>query len=300
MNSSLFNEMEAAGLLPAEPLAMTHNGELQRYQVEGDKRGSKNGWVVSYHNAGAPSVHIFGSWKAGVSRTFVEGEGSQNPSDTRKLIEQAQRQARLRKEREQQEVAEKCAQIWASLPPANLHPYLMDKRIKPHIARCWDESLVIPLVDFNMVITSLQFINPNGGKTFRKGGKVSGSFCPLGCANLNSFKSWVVCEGFATGASIHEATGLPVLVAFNANNLKPITTSLRMLAPTAQIIIAADNDRFTKIGNVGVTKAEQAANDANAFVIVPQFDTEEGSDFNDLAQQKGLKIISQIFMEVAA
>ena len=174
------------------------------------------------------------------------------------------------------------------------------ERIQSHIARCWDEFLVIPVVDFNLAITSLQFISPNGGKTFRKGGKINGSFCPIGGLSLVNAETWVVCEGFATGASIYEATGLPVLVAFNANNLKPVSTLLRMREPAAQIIIAADNDRFTSIGNVGVQKAESAARDASAFVIIPQFDTDEGTDFNDLAQQKGLNAISQIFMEVAA
>lgn len=300
MNNHLLQEMEAAGLIPADPLEVLKSGELQRYQVAADKRGTRNGWLVSYYNTDAPTVHVFGSWKAGASHTVIEGGSSQIAPETRQLIEQAQRQARLRKAQEQREVAEKCAQIWESLPSADLHPYLTVKRIQPHIARCWDESLVIPLVDFNMTITSLQFINPNGGKTFRKGGKISGSFCPLGGSTLANSKTWIVCEGFATGASIHEATGLPVLVAFNANNLKPVATSLRMRAPAAQIIIAADNDRFTSIGNVGVQKAEAAARDAGAFVVFPQFDTDEGTDFNDLAQQKGLQVISKIFMEVAA
>lgn len=300
MNNQLLREMEAAGLVPAETLQVMNSGDLQRYQVASDKRGTRNGWLVSYYNTDMPTVHVFGSWKAGASHTVIEGGDSQIASETRQLIEQAQRQARLRKEQEQREVAQKCAKTWESLPSANLHPYLTVKRIQPHIARCWDDSLVIPLVDFNMTITSLQFINPNGGKTFRKGGKINGSFCPLGGSTLANSKTWIVCEGFATGASIHEATGLPVLVAFNANNLKPVATSIRMRAPAARIIIAADNDRFTSIGNVGVQKAEAAARDAGAFVVIPQFDTNEGTDFNDLAEQKGLQVISKIFMEVAA
>ena len=300
MNNHLLQEMEAAGLAPADPLLVLNNGELQRFQVESDKRGTRNGWLVSYCNAGSPTVHVFGSWKSGTSHTVVEGGRSQITSEMHQLIEQAQRQARLRKEQEQREVAEKCAEIWELLPSANVHPYLTDKRIQPHIARRWDDSLVIPLVDFNMKITSLQFISPNGGKTFSKGGKVSGSYCPLGSSTLANSKTWIVCEGFATGASTHEATGLPVLVAFNANNLIPVAASLRMREPSSRIIIAADNDRFTSIGNVGVQKAEIAARDVGAFVVIPQFDTSEGTDFNDLAQQKGLQVISKIFLEVAA
>lgn len=300
MNNQLLNEMEAAGLVPAEPFDSIESGELQRYQVATDKRGTKNGWLVSYYNSDAPTVHVFGSWKAGASHTVIEGGGSHITPETRLLIEQAQRQAKLRKQREQLAVAQECAEIWERAAPATQHPYLTAKGIKPHIAGRWDDSLVIPLVDFTMTITSLQFISATGSKSFRKGGKVTGSFCPIGGDELANSQTWIVCEGFATGASLHEATGLPVLVAFNANNLKPVATSLRLRAPAAQIIIAADNDRFTSIGNVGVQKAESAARDTGAFVIIPQFDTDEGTDFNDLAQQKGLQAITQIFMEVAA
>src|SRR5690554_3651680 len=221
INHQLLNEMEAAGLVPAEALTQEHDGQLQRFQVAGDKRGSKNGWLVSYHNIDAPAVHVFGTWKGGATFTFVEDGSTQITAEARRQIEQAQREARLKKEREQQEVASKCLEIWASLLPAESHPYLTDKGIQPHITRRWEEALVIPLMDFNMAITSLQFISPNGGKTFRKGGKVSGSFCLIGADGLNDGLTFVVCEGFATGASIHEATGLPVLVAFNANNLRP-------------------------------------------------------------------------------
>ena len=41
----------------------------------------------------------------------------------------------------------------------------------------------------------------------------------------------VVCEGFATGASIHEATGHAVAVAFNAGNLLPVAQALPDLSP---------------------------------------------------------------------
>jgi putative DNA primase/helicase len=300
INSQLWQEMEAAGTVPAEPLGLLQNGELQRYQVANDKQGTKNGWLVSHINVGSPNVHIFGSWKTGSNHTVVEGGVSNMDQNTRFLIEQAQRQAKLKKEREQLSVAKECARIWGTLLPANDHPYLNAKGIQAHIARRWSESLVIPLVNFNMTMTSLQFIGLTGGKTFRKGGKVNGSFCQLGGAEFANSKTWIVCEGYATGASIHEATGLPVLVAFNANNLKPVATSLRLAAPAAKLIIAADNDRFTSIGNVGVKKAEDAARGASAYVVIPQFETDKGTDFNDLAQQKGLQQITEIFQELVA
>lgn len=300
MNKTLPHILAEHGVPPARDLLPANSGEIQRFQTVDDKHGKLSGWVVSYHNDLSSTVHVFGSWKTGETHTVAEGESAHSKREMRQLIEQAQRQAKIQKAREQREVAESCAKLWESLPAAEIHPYLIAKAIKPHVARCWRDSLVIPLVGFDMRLASLQFIKPNGSKIFRKGGKISGAFCPLGKLEVSNQSSFVICEGYATGASIYEATGLPVLVAFNANNLASVVSSLRRRAPAAKIIIAADNDRFTSVGNVGVEKAEAAARNAGAFVIVPQFETDKGTDFNDLAQQKGLHAIQTVFMEVAA
>ena len=69
-----------------------------------------------------------------------------------------------------------------------------------------------------------------------------------------------LCEGWATGASLHEATGLPVVAAMDAGNLGPVAELLRRSYPDAAITIVADND--DKPGreiNPGVTAATKAA-----------------------------------------
>ena len=80
-----------------------------------------------------------------------------------------------------------------------------------------------------------------------------------------------VCEGFASGASIREATGHAVAVAFSAGNLTSVASALRMKFTKAKIILCADNDRFT-VGNPGVTKAREAALAAHGYLAVPRFD----------------------------
>lgn len=70
MPTSLIDAMAAAGLAPAKELSLVGDGKLNRYRVDGDKAGSKNGWVVFYSHptpAGA-----FGSWKTGESHTWHE------------------------------------------------------------------------------------------------------------------------------------------------------------------------------------------------------------------------------------
>ena len=98
-----------------------------------------------------------------------------------------------------------------------------------------------------------------------------------------------VAEGYATGASIHEATRYAVAVAFDAGNLKPVATALRVKFPDLRLILCADDDANTP-GNPGLTKATEAAQAVAGLVALPDFgpDRPEGAkDFNDLALHRG-------------
>jgi putative DNA primase/helicase len=55
-----------------------------------------------------------------------------------------------------------------------------------------------------------------------------------------------VAEGFATAATVHEATGSAVAFAFNANNLKPIAKALREKFPNLEMVICGDDDHQSK------------------------------------------------------
>jgi putative DNA primase/helicase len=70
---------------------------------------------------------------------------------------------------------------------------------------------------------SLQFIGPEGDKRFLSGGRVSGCYLLIGKPDV----TLCIAEGYATGASIHEAAGCAVAVAFNAGNLLPVARTLR-------------------------------------------------------------------------
>ena len=99
----------------------------------------------------------------------------------------------------------------------------------------------------------------------------------------------IVCEGFATGASIHEATGQPVAVAFDSGNLEPVAKSLRKLYPDAALIVAADDDHQTE-GNPGRKAANGVAKAVGGVVVVPMFPADrpdKATDFNDLHQLAG-------------
>jgi putative DNA primase/helicase len=105
----------------------------------------------------------------------------------------------------------------------------------------------------------------------------------------------VICEGYATGASIHEATGYAVAVAFNAGNLPEVAQALHSKFPTLRLILAADDDWKTE-GNPGLAKATEAAKAIGAAVAVPDFGAnrpDRATDFNDLHQIAGISAVIQ-------
>ena len=116
---------------------------------------------------------------------------------------------------------------------------------------------MVPLLDEDGKIWSFQKIYPDqrrADKILLKNGRTSGLYFTIGNLSIQH----VVCEGYATGASIHAATGYCVHVAFNAWNLKAVAQTIRKLHSDVELFIAADDDHKTD-GNPGVTKATDAA-----------------------------------------
>ena len=175
-----------------------------------------------------------------------------------------------------------------SRPARTLHRYLFRKRVKVFgNLRGYRRLLVLPLRDAGGELHSLQFIDGNGAKKFLSGGRVAGCFFTLADKAEGPL---VITEGYATGASIHEATGHAVICAMNNGNLLEVAKAARELWPHVPIIVAADNDQFTD-GNPGLTKATAAAKAIGAKLAVPQFVdlTNKPTDFNDLAIAQGLE-----------
>lgn len=203
--------------------------------------------------------------------------------------------------REQQvRAAGHAATIWMESRPAQPHhPYLMKKGVEAHGIRQQGEALVIPLRDADGVLWSVQRIYPDGRKRFLKDGRITGCYFTMG--RLISGLPIVVCEGFATGCSLHQATGYPVAVALNAGNLLPVVLALRSIYPAVPLMLAADDD-CERADNPGRTKATEAARAVSAAVVLPYAlarDPARNCDFNDLHQLAGLDAVRACFeMEV--
>ena len=131
-------------------------------------------------------------------------------------------------------------------------------------------SIVVPLQNENGVLFNLQFIQPGGGKTFLKNGRKKGCFHLLG--DWSDPKTALEVEGYATGASLHQATQLPVAVAFDSGNLLPVIKALKSKHPDCAFAVCGDDDINSRF-NTGRKKAEAAAKAVGGVAIFPNFNS---------------------------
>lgn len=268
------------GLLDWLPIA---DGSIQRFHVPDDKAGTLNGWYVLYLDGIASGA--FGSWKAGSAHTWCSREpvDAREAEQVRQRIEQARRQRQAEQHQRQQSAAEYAQRLWRDARRADPeHPYLIRKGLRTHGLRQRGDALLVPLVR-NGVLANLQRIYLDGSKRFLSGGIVTGCYSPLGVITPGA--PLYVCEGWATGATIHADTGAAVACAMNAGNLGPAALALREKHPHASIIIAGDDDRQTE-GNPGRMAANAAAVAVGGLVVFPLWPQDapaDLTDFNDLA-----------------
>ncbi|WP_348758394.1 toprim domain-containing protein [Candidatus Methylocalor cossyra] len=294
------NAMAEHGIITNDPII--GDGVLHRIHVEGHKRGSRNGAYILHldrHPAG-----WFMDFKSGITGTW-RLDGSTFPLDdaTRRAIEIERQRRQEQTDVRYRAAAERARLLWTKADPApDCHPYLARKCVKSHGLRIatWyirdperphgpclavENALLVPMVDEHGAIWSLQAIFPQKhpvlerDKDFLAGGKTAGAFfCIAGHTD-----TVYVAEGYATGATIHEATGGCTYVAFTAGNLTAVAMAARRRYPGRRLIVCADNDRFTE-GNPGVTNARKAALAVGGLVSIPEFpEGETGTDWNDLA-----------------
>lgn len=232
---------------------------------------------------------IFGDYVQGISESiFAQRSTALTPKEIRKrraLIEKERQQAKEEQIKLWKVKAEETLKIWQSLPVfSGQHPYLNRKQVLSYGLRIEQATnrLVIPMRDTSGKIWSLQYINDAGEKRFLSGGRVKGCYLAIGRPD----KEIVICEGYATGASIHQATNKAVAVAFNKGNLEAVAKTLKNKYPALELIIAADNDIKENAPNVGVEEAHRVASIYGCSVIVPTLTNGSKCDFNDVAVAK--------------
>lgn len=208
--------------------------------------------------------------------------------------EQREERERLARETAQREAAEEAARQWSQARESGESGYLSRKAVRGYGVRyAPDGWLLIPMRDAAGRLWNVQRIAPAAPKDgpeklFLKGGRKAGLW--HWCGDPANAPALLIAEGYATAASVHEATGRPVAVAFDAGNLAHVARALRKLHRAAPILICADDDRDTekRTGrNPGREKAAAAAEAVRGAAIWPDALPEGGSDFNDMANHAG-------------
>ena len=251
---------------------------------KGIKSGGKVGIGSLFHEAKAHGWRDDGTYQKPTAEDLAERR--------RVAAERASKEEAEEKARHAEAASKATREYQAATLDVDDFPYLVLKGIKGNGARLHNGKLVIPMRDGGK-IHSLQFIDSDGGKLFLSGGRVTGCYFSIG--NPNGAAALCLAEGFATGATIHEATGYPVAVAFNAGNLEPVARAMRAKFPDLPLIVCADDDVCT-VGNPGLTKASAAARSVGGLLALPDFgaDRPDGvTDFNDMAKVCGAEAVRQ-------
>lgn len=220
----------------------------------------------------------------------------------RELLEQQsiiEEKNKLQLERKQ---ALKAREIFRKAKEVDEHPYTTRKDILPHNCRVgsWtykDENgqlttepnaLIVPLF-FRGSMVSVQGILPDGAKKYLYGARKQGVYAYIGDDLTDII---YITEGFATGATIFEATQLSVFVSLDSGNLLHVASEVRKMYPLHKIVICADNDQYKK-SNTGIKAAEKAACQVDADIVYPIFKdvSSKPTDFNDLYHLEGYSAV---------
>ena len=194
-------------------------------------------------------------------------------------IEARRQEAKIEQEQKHIRTQQKATTIWEKCEPCEKHPYLEKKQVLSYGLRTNARGdLVIPLNDSGGAIVGLQYIKADGTKKFEPGTKKKGSFFLLGREIFKTSNAINYVEGYATAASLYADRSEPVVVCFDAGNLKEVGQVIYQHFPEHKHIFVADNDE----SKTGENKAKEAAGilkgkGADTQVQMP----ETSGDYND-------------------
>jgi putative DNA primase/helicase len=300
----VLRQMRQAGLVVDE----LDVGRLMRCRVEGDRE--RRGWY-SLHElrlTGGDLVLVgsFGVWRGAEqnSQKVELGAMQKLTEDQRTALRDRIRADRLQaaedRRRLGRQAADRARAMWAKLSPTGDSPYLARKGVGAHGVRfsAGTGAMVIPMLDVQGRIHGLQVLHQDKrrgrDKDFWPPGAVKqGHFFQLGPVPTDVA---LIAEGYATAASVFEATGYPTFVAFDAGNLLPVAQAVRGRYPRLKVLVCADDDYLTE-GNPGCEKAAAAAMAVQGQWLAPTFASDRAgakiTDFNDLHQLEGLHVVRQ-------
>lgn len=286
------------GLFPDQ---IVPDGKRHRFPVDGDAGSEQSGWYV-FHGDRWPAG-AFGCWRGSLSIDKAQSTWTADkpmddasPADEDARRERISEMARIREEQQQEFYAEgraRAAEIWSSAYEAESHPYLTAKGVQGHSLRVERGALCIPAYTIDGTMRGLQriyWVAKDGkfAKRFSEGTEKRGSFAHI----PGEEDRIIIGEGYATMATVREATGATCIVAWDCGNLTNVAKAWRERYRSATIIIAGDNDP----NGTGQKHAKEAADAIGArCIIVDVSEVPGATDFNDVASAKGIEEVTRQF-----
>lgn len=270
------------------PDGLEMDGSLHRCSLAGGKDRQKTGWYQFFMD-GNPAC-VFGDWRSTNTCVWSARKASEMTKEERAEFARKMEEARRHREEEKMLLHHDAARVANAMLRKSeeadpFNDYLVKKNVGAYGVRSLGPNILMPLIDDDGTVWNVQEIKPSF-KKFLEGGKIKGCFHRID----GSADAVFVVEGYATGATIHEATGSMVYVALNRVNLLSVCRIVNRLHNRAVKILASDDDRFTikPVVNPGQVDAENVCAQTPFLNMKPEFnDSSKGTDWNDLANEIG-------------
>lgn len=235
-------------------------GKRERCKV--DKEKGRPGWyhLHELQTTGGESLIVgsFGIWHGddnNAQKVLLDKTSKLSKEQSESLrnrIKEDRRASDAAREAQAIKAGDVASKLWKRLDFTGESAYLQRKAVQGHGVRYSPKTgaIAIPLQDTQGRIHGLQIIR---SPKARLGGGLDKEFFPVGCVSKGHFfligtpgNVLLIAEGYATAATLHEATGLPVAVAFDAGNILPVCRELKKHYRHARQLICADDDIFRK------------------------------------------------------
>lgn len=307
----LQQEMQSAGLCINLSKEIILDGKFKNIGTK-DKQSKKSAWYIGqqYHLGGHEyTLCTFGDFKLDFRQVYKSwGDKEHLPKADYEMLQEKQKlqkkQVEQQLKRKRKQASNNAVKEWTTLSAAGNSDYLNKKSIGAYGVRYGvvnnNPYIAIPVNGIDGILRGLQKIfdhnipNQNRNKTFTTGTEKQGGHYLVG--EVLPFNPLCFAEGYATAISIYESTGYPVVVCFDAGNIKLVVAAYREKYPTQQFIICADSDQWkdaTK--NPGLEKATDAAKEFYCYVAKPDFIdldiSSKPTDFNDLQLLAGKEAV---------
>jgi len=281
------------------PKNIVMDGKLHRFATDASKAHSRDGWYILFDDASG-NAGAFGSWRDGSSIVWSNGTGRKLSQVELADIEAKRRAGFELAKKTKNDAAHRAQRLYDVALESGTSGYLLKKGIEQPAGTRYltnivssafgfnsdrlISALIVPIYAPSGVMATLQIIMDDGNKLFMRDGSTTGGWFALG--DWKASRCVVIAEGLATAQSIYQASGIPVMVAFSAHNLRQVAMMARAKNATAEILIAVDGDK------AGRDNSSDAAKAVNGRMI----EAADGMDWNDAHQAEGLQAVRSSFV----